>query len=457
VTLWAAVLLIRLTEVVAREMFVRARRPFPLPDLIVSMVRLVVYGTVLFAILRFQLGFNVTPLLASTALVTAVVGFALQGVLGNLLSGMSLHIVGSVIPGDWIAVGDVEGEIIETNWRETRLRTVGGHVVVVPNSTVASSVVHNMTRPSPLRRHTISVGASYSDAPAEVIEALLGAARSVPEVRREPAPSAYVTDFKDYGINYELRCWTERYHDRTPVDGAVRRMIWYQFKRRGIEIPFPMSDKLLNDFMEVVYHQRRKPPDDEEIERRATELRASDLFGRMLRDEGGRPILGEEEIRRVARLLRRLSYTDGETIFRQGEAGETCGVLVRGRVRGRIEYDGGHGSEFGLQEGAIFGEMSLMAGLPRTATLTADGEVEVLEMTRAGFAALLSLRAEIPDQLSRIVADRAAENAEALNRLKELRSAESRHALRRETLLNRFMRIIGLGSGGGADERPGPV
>ena len=198
------------------------------------------------------LDIDISPLLASTALVTAVVGFALQGVLSNLLAGMSLHLTRSVLPSDWVSIGDVEGQVLDTNWRETRLRTASGHTMIIPNSTVANATIHNMSWPTPLRRHRLPVGAGYSDTPGDVIDALVQSALNVPEVLRDPPPDAYVTAFQDFGINYVLRFWTHSYHKRQRIEGHVARMIWYQFKRRGIEIPFPMSDRLLDDFMTVV-------------------------------------------------------------------------------------------------------------------------------------------------------------------------------------------------------------
>ncbi len=219
-----------------------------------------------FAVLKTILDIDISPLLASTALVTAVVGFALQGVLSNLLAGMSMHITRSVMPSDWVRIGDVEGQVIETNWRETRLRTTCGHIMLVPNSTVANATIHNMSRPTPLRRHNVAVGASYSDAPGDVIDALLQSALSVPEVLRDPQPDAY--HHRVQGLRHQLRAALldpSLIMNVRAIDGDVARMIWYQFKRRGIEIPFPMSDKLLNDMMAVVSHQRRLPPQDDEI------------------------------------------------------------------------------------------------------------------------------------------------------------------------------------------------
>lgn len=445
-TFWMVVLAIAFLEGLGVEFYRLRGRTFPIPQLMRNLIRGLLLLLTAFAILRYQLGINIAPLLASTALVTAVVGFALQGVLGNLLGGMSLHLVRSVMPGDWVAIGDAEGEVIETNWRETRLRTVAGHILIIPNSTVASSVIHNMTRPTPLRRHTINVGASYSDAPGEVLDALRQAAAAVPEVLREPPPSAYVTEYKDFGINYRLRFWTNRYFDRTAVEGDVMRMIWYQFKRRYIEIPFPMSDKLLNDFMTVVFRQRRMPPENLEVQQTLRDLLRSDFVSKLVVDEAGRPLLSEDDLRGLAPCIRRIRYTAGETIFRQGDPGESCYVVVQGRVHGRVEYaDVRQAHEFEISTGSLFGEMSLVSGLPRTATITAPGEVELLEISRETFVRLLALRKEIPDILARVVAQRSLENLRALEQLKALHHVNIAETLKRENLLTRFLHLLGMG------------
>jgi CRP-like cAMP-binding protein len=401
------------------------------------------------------LDIDISPLLASTALLTAVVGFALQGVLSNLLAGMSMHLTRSVLPSDWVRIGDVEGKVIETNWRETRLQTYGGHILVVPNSTVANATIHNMSRPTPLRRHTLPVGASYADPPGDVIDALVQAALSVPKVLRDPLPDAVVTEFKDFGINYVLRYWTQSFSTRQTIDGDVARMIWYQFKRRGIEIPFPMSDRLLEDFMTVVFNQRRLPPEDGEMTRRIADLKASDFCTQILVDGQGAPLLQDEDLRQVADKMRRHRYTCGETLFSQGDPGNTCYVVVSGRLHGRMEYeDAKQAVEFDLGPGALLGEMSLMTGVPRTASVFVQDEVELLEIPQDAFACLLGLHPEIPAVLSQLVADRAGKNAAALERLKSIPTEDLAQTLKQENILRRFLRIIGYGGDKGQESEP---
>ena len=440
---WCLVLVIDGVEFALRFLFALRDRPFPLPTLIRNILRFLLIVGALLLVAKTMLDRDISTALASTALLTAVVGFALQGVLGNLLAGMSMHIVRSTVPGDWVSIGDIEGEVLETNWRETRLRTVGGHLLIVPNSKVAESVIHNMTHPTPLRRVSVSVGASYFDAPAAVIETLEAAALSVPEVARDPQPSAILTEYKDFCINYDLRFWTTRYFERAKLISDVQCRVWYQFKRRGIEIPFPMGDKLLSDFLEVVHTQKQLLPEEKQVEQNLADLRQSDFCRTLLVGADGQPLLTDDELRPVARAVRRVQYTKGETLFEQGEPGETAYVLVSGSIGGRVEFHADVApSTFTLKAGALLGEMSLMTGLPRTASLLASDEVELLEIPKSAFVQLLGLRPDVPAKLAGLVAQRAAQNAATYEKLKAMPAAGLGDSLRRESILQRFKRLL---------------
>ncbi|MBK7704137.1 MAG: mechanosensitive ion channel [bacterium] len=440
---WLGVLAVELIEGLAVQAYALRRRTFPIPDLLLDIIRFLFVLAVGFAVMKLQMGVDIAPLLASTALLTAVVGFALQGVLGNLLAGMSLHLVGSFRAGQWISIGDLEGHVVGTNWRETQVRTRAGHYITVPNAKVAESLIHNMEQPNPVRRHSVTVGASYSDAPDEVLAALLAAARSVPDVRPNPAPAAMIVGFMDFGINYRLDFWTTQFYKHSLIDGEVNRMIWYQFKRRGIEIPFPMSDKLLNDFMTVVNGQRRLEPEDRELAARLDDLLGSDLCTKLVVDAEGRPLLDREALAQVAPLLRRLPYTRGETVFVQGEAGDTFHVVVRGKLAVRVAQDADVAAEFVLGPGAVVGEMSLMTGAPRSATVTVTESTELLEFDLAAFRAILSLRDEIPEALATLAAKRAAQNRTTLDRLSQEHEAAAGAEVEHHGILHRLLAMIG--------------
>jgi CRP-like cAMP-binding protein len=204
-----------------------------------------------------------------------------------------------------------------------------------------------------------------------------------------------------------------------------------------------MSDKLLNDFMAVVYRQRRMPPEKEDVKSMARDLAASDLVTSFMADEDGHRLLGTEDLEAIAPSLRRARYTAGETLFRQGETGESCFVVVRGRLSGRMEFkESIPANEFEIGPGALVGEMSLMTGLPRTATIIAREESELLEINHEAFRLLLGRKEKIPELLSRLVAARAAANSEAMEKLRAITKEDVENAGRHENIFKRFLRLL---------------
>lgn len=444
VIFWCGIAILLLIEGAAHLLFSRRGRELPLPDLLLGIARAVAVVGLAFGVLRFELGLNIAPLLASTALLTAVIGFALQGVLGNLLAGMSLHVTRSVMPGDWIELDGLAGKVMVTNWRETRIRTMSGHMIIVPNAKLSESIVHNMVRPNPVRRHLVDVGASYSDAPDEVIAALVAAAQDVEAVLPNPKPDAFITAFQDYGINYQLRFWTRDYHRRVTIDGDVNRMIWYRFQRAGIEIPFPMSDQLLNDYLMLVGNRLKLDPKDEERAFITDALFASDLTRKLVVDSDGQPLLTRDDLQTIAPLVRKVLYTDGETLYRQGEDGSTCHIVVSGTLQGRVLDEGGAtAAGFTLEAGSLVGEMSLMLDLPRSAEITvADGGV-LLELGPKAFRALLALNDEIPAAFARLADERARANQETMAKWLASQADGDRVELHEKGFLRRFMGLLG--------------
>jgi small-conductance mechanosensitive channel/CRP-like cAMP-binding protein len=453
-TFWGIYALVRLIEGLFVELFAQARKTCPLNRLTRGLLRLAIMLGVAFLLIKYQLTLQITVLLTSTAIVTGVIGFAMQGVLGNLLAGMSLHASRSLSVGDWIEVDGTIGKVVVANWRETRLRTLGGHMVIVPNGKLADQTIRNFSSPTSLRRHEVPVAASYGDAPGDVIAALIEAAQSVPAVEKHPVPDAHVTGFKDFCIEYVLRFWSRQYEQRTTIEGHVMRMIWYKFQRRGIEIPFPMSGRLLGNFLEAVHAQQFEKPLASQIERVVDDLLRSDFGRKLMAGPDGVCILSRDELKAVARDVKRTLFTHGETLMHQNDAGESFYVLVQGKVKGSISNsDAERPIEFELQPGALFGEMSLLTGLPRSATMTAVTDCELLEFDGSAFARLLSLREEIPQVLSDLAAARARENMAALEKLRAF--AVVPPELAHDGILRRLRRLLGEWRGSGSRRTEG--
>jgi small-conductance mechanosensitive channel/CRP-like cAMP-binding protein len=443
VLFWAAMAALNVVDITALRLAAAGGR-FQIPALLRGVLRGVVTAMAALFVLRFELGWNITPLLASTALVTAVVGFALQGVLGNLLAGMSLNLTGTLSKRDWVVIDDLEGQVDEMNWRETWILTRDNIPVRIPNSKVADARIRNLSRPEGPRRCSVFVDASYGDPPDAVIAAMLAAAAAVPDVRRAPPPTAFVLDYKSYGVGYQLRFWLDRYPHREPIMGEVRRHIWYQFRRAGIQIPYPVTDQVLNDFMERAIVPAAPPAGDPEAKRRAAGLLQSEFARKVLQDAQGKPLVDEAELSAWAAGLASLPFGRGEFVFRQGDSGDCCYVVLSGALEGRIRHgEEGKISTFEVGAGSVVGEMSLVTGLPRMADIRVVESAELLRIPAPAFAALLGGRPGLVEQLSQLVADRVQHNRKQYEDLLAADAGRVEQAISSEGILRRFWRLLG--------------
>ncbi|MBN2056970.1 mechanosensitive ion channel family protein [bacterium] len=443
---WGVISIIRTLETAAVSMYRRKGQEFPLPGILHSVILGVFYAAALLGILSLVMNVDISPALGASALMTAILGFALQGVLGNLMAGVSINLNRTVEKGDWIILGDIEGRVVDTNWRETRLITIDGDRIAIPNSTLASQSIQNYSKPERLHRHRVDVGASYHDKPADVIAAMEEAARETPNVETKPGPWATVSFFNDFSVNYTLRFWTKRYWDRIRIDGHVQRLIWYKFQRAGIEIPFPMSDVLLNDWMAVVQGQKRKEPTEEKLDQLVLDLKRS----RFLKppDDPDGCYFTDEQLRRLAWHVKREVYTAGETLCRQGDQGENCYLVVRGGIRGSVQFtesSNRQAFEFQLGPGDVFGEMSLFTGAPRTASGFFDMDCEVLRIDGDTFAGMLAMNDVFTAHVEAIVSRRAEEQKGFLEHLLAVDAEELRRKMSGRGLAGRLRALIARG------------
>ena len=335
-----------------------------------------VIGTVL---LREQL-------LTTSAVGAVVVGFALQDTLGNLFAGLAIQIEKPFRVGHWVQVSDREGQVQEITWRATKLRTKAGQFLVVPNSVIAKEPVLNYSEPTVPTRIEVEIGASYDVPPNEVKRAVHEAIANSPLVMRAPEPQVIVTNFGASSIDYLAQFWIEDYAvDRTARD-QVRTNLWYTFRRHNIEIPFPIQ---------VQYERTEQPITTEKhIAAAAGHLAGVSLFA---------PLSGEAR-HALATSARHHLFAAGEAIVRQNAAGDSMFVMLSGRVRVLLEPSGQEVAV--IPAGGFFGEMSLLTGEPRTATVKALEDVMALEITAAGFRELAIAHPTLLDHISTVVGAR---------------------------------------------------
>ena len=435
--------IIRLFDALFRARYVRRGRVLPVPRVLHGFILAVIYLVCLFVILQRNLGVNIGPFLTTSAILTAVLGLALQGVLGNILAGLSLNSTRAFAQGDWIKVGETEGVVVETNWRETRLLDRASNIVVIPNSAVAGALITNFALPDARTALTIPVKASFQAPPPRVLELLKEAARESRDVAADPPPTAYLLSYDEYGVSYLVKFWVTDYKRKYAIATDVGRLAWAKLRREGIEIAVPVADTVGRAIAAL------RPEEAQAAEAKAVERNFRDLAGstflRLRTGEGaGESALKDAELRALAGRVERLRFANGEIVFRQGEKGESCYIVAAGKVKGRILYEEKgrpYSSEFEIGPGGIVGEMSLFTGLPRTATTVAAEESELLEIRVEAFAELLAKNPRLAETLADIVSDRNRENLETLRKIKELAAQDVESAANKRSVLEYLKRL----------------
>jgi small-conductance mechanosensitive channel len=170
----------------------------------------------------------------------AVLGFASQDLLGNLLSGVALQIGSPFRKGDWLLLDGKRLQVQEVNWRSTRMRSPDNVLVDVPNKTIAGGTIVNLSAPTPERASTVLVGFEYTAPPEQVKACLIFAASTAKLVMATPPPSALLKDFGDSAVHYEVAFWVAKEEDLTEACDAVRTSIWYEAQKKNLKMPFPM-------------------------------------------------------------------------------------------------------------------------------------------------------------------------------------------------------------------------
>jgi small-conductance mechanosensitive channel len=368
----------------------------PLPKIIRDILQGVVYFLLLLLVLR-QLGLEPGQLLTTSALLTAVIGLSLQDTLGNLIAGLAVQMQRPFDVGDWIQYdGEKQniGKVLEINWRATRLLTLDEHEIVVPNGLLAKSPLKVYSRPTDTVRRSVFFRVGFEVPPRHVQSLVERAIADAPGVLRSPAPSVVTNGFVESGIEYWVRYFTDEFHRRDIVDGAVRDRIWYALARAGVTIPLTHR---------VVHMQHQ-----DETRAREAEKRTSKRF-RALEHVDFLSVIDEKQRRALAERATTRLFSDGEVIVRQGEESDELFIILAGEVAVVIGTGEEEVEVTRLGAGKFFGEMALVTGEKRKATVKAIRDCELLVIDHDAFEHVLRERPEVVDQLSVVLAERQLE------------------------------------------------
>ncbi|MGE0863850.1 MAG: mechanosensitive ion channel domain-containing protein [Vicinamibacterales bacterium] len=358
-------------------------------------------------------------LLTTSAVGAVVVGFALQDTLGNLFAGLAIQVEKPFRVGHWIKVGEREGQVQEVTWRATKLRTKDGEFLIIPNSAMAKDPVLNYSEPTVANLVSVEVGTGYETPPNDAKRAILEAIDNASLALKSPAPQVLVKGFGASAVDYQALFWIDDYGKEREARDEVRVNLWYTLRRHGIEIPWPIQ---------IEYSREEKPArTDAQVAEAAEELGRVDLFATQ----------GVEARQRLAAAARPRLFADGEAVVRQGAAGDSMFVLLGGSARVTLEPSGQEVAV--IAAGGFFGEMSMLTGEPRTATVRAIGDTSALEIAAADFRALAVADPALLDHISAIVTTRRSGLEEARASAAAIASPEARQTFMAR--MRKFLRV----------------
>lgn len=353
-------------------------------------------------------GADLSGILATSAVVTGVVAFSLQDTLGNIIGGMVLHLEDSFKPGDRICIDSFEGVVREIRWRQTTLETLDGDLVVVPNIILMKSPVTVQGRAqNDTRWRAVPFNVYYDRAPGEV-EGVLNKAfgEDLPAgMAATPAPVCGVKDFLANCIVYELRYYLSDLSSPSGTDSRVRSKIFYALSRAGIKLSIHNRSLVLSEAAQDAADRGQQT----EHERRLAALREVEDFAP----------LTDSEFALIAGKLKSAPFSRGEKITIQGAVSDCLYIISEGgaEVQVRVGDSADYSVVKKLGPGDVLGEMGLLTGEPRTATVVASGEVRCYRLDRENFRGVLASRPEIAESIAAIIAKRSVELSAAREKL----------------------------------------
>lgn len=360
------------------------------PKFLSQVVALVTVVAALLFMLKVVYHLPIEGAVLGSTVVVGIIGFAMQDLLGNIISGVGIEIGKPYRVGDWLIVDGKRAEVMEVNWRSTRLRDNDGVSYDVPNRHMVGTTVVNLTFPDRLHGVRLRVHFDYNTPPNTVKDALQHAALNADGVLPSPKPAVFLIEYGESAIIYEIRIWIDNESRYNPICDAVRTNIWYEAQRAGLRIPFPIR---------TVQIERPKTDNRTALEVARTSIRRQPFL----------QLLPQEHLDQLLADARLLRFGRGERIIEEGKEGRSMFILVRGSADVFVKVNDEQRHVATLRDGDYCGEMSLLTGEPRSATVKALTDCEMWELGKDTLADILAENTTLVDRLSEILAKRKME------------------------------------------------
>jgi len=377
-------------------------------------------GTFAFVIVLQSTGFNLSSLAVLAGALGVGMGLGLQDLTKNFASGLTLLMERKLKVGDFVEFDGLSGYIKEVAIRSTLIRTRDGSYVVVPNSKLVDNRLINWSYDNFTARIKISVKVAYESDPVLVTETLLKSAYMETAVLHEPPPEVIFTGFGDSALDFQLRVWVNRIDREPQIKSSLNFIIEYNLRQQKISIPFPQRDLWIRnpEVLTRKFHPSRDSKDVAELAQQHLPKQSSKPLAirDLLRSVTYFQNFTDLELRKLVEIGYRKRLKSSEVLFREDEPGDAFYIILAGSVEVFVEKI--NKSLTTLQVGQFFGELSLMLGIPRTATVQSTEDTLLFVINNKGFEKLLQ---QHPDLAEVIVQELGKHQEELEVRQQELR------------------------------------
>ncbi|HEY9691692.1 MAG TPA: cyclic nucleotide-binding domain-containing protein [Oculatellaceae cyanobacterium] len=388
-------------------------------------------GSIGFLIVLQTAGINLNSLTVLAGGLGIGLGFGLQTLANNFISGMTLLLERTIKVGDFIEVDGLAGTIKQISMRSTIIKTIDGISVIVPNLDFIENKIINWSHQDPDSRLRIPVGVAYGSDPVLVTETLLSSAYLESRVLYNPPPEVWLTGFGDNALNFELLVWINKPAEREPIKSSLNFIIEHELRQRRIEIPFPQQDVWIRNREQLqqlissnTFRQQPEIVEFDSVDQSPEENQKNKSINQ--------PINLRELLRKVTyfedfndlELLRFIEQgyrkiVAAETVlFRENDPGNSFYIILAGSVEVFSEKANKYLTT--LHAGDFFGELSLLMGIPRSASTKTLEETILFVVSHNGFKKLLTQHKGLADQIIYKLAERQQELAERQQSLRDL-------------------------------------
>jgi small-conductance mechanosensitive channel/CRP-like cAMP-binding protein len=392
IILSAATAALSALRVVAADLADRPRRTGrrPIPRLLLALPRLLLILGTLWVLIAGVWGVNLSAALTALGVTSLVISFALQDTLSGIASGFTLLADQPFAPGDWIESEQVEGRVIDVNWRSTRIQDRNGDLIVIPNGQLSTATITNYDQPTRLHRVTMPVQIERTAPPTAAIEMLVAAARATPGVVEDPPPFAWVTQIADPVVDYQALMWIEDYTIAPQVKADFGALVWYMSYRHDVPLPNPAQDLYLFDGAKTAIE---------------SQITSADVRKRI----ANAPLttdLGDDVLDKLAATSSVGRYRRGETIIVEGAQNDLF-VLTDGRAALVLTHDGEVELEvLDFEPGEMFGVLNEPPDAQRTALVVARTDCEVVRIPPEAAGQAIAVAPDLAGLLEQIAATR---------------------------------------------------